>query len=257
MELSGVASFVSRLSSEAGSVASQMDQIWPGAEPEVYQAAEEALTRAFAAESMHDVVAASFRRRANGRQLESALAWLESPLWRHMRDLELAASTPEGLRQAQEFAASLDKARPSSARLEFVLRLEAAVGSAETLIDVRAGILKAMLERINLRISPGARWTAEEMEEAIELARSQLAGPVKDATVARMLFSYRSVSDSELRACVAHWESKDGRWLSETARRSLLEGVKVGAARVRILRRSGQGDARRTAKSSASSVPRR
>ncbi len=95
------------------------------------------------------------------------------------------------------------------------------------------------------------------MEESVELARSQIAGPVKDATIARMLFSYRSVSDSELRTCVAHWESEEGRWLNDTARRSVLEGVEVGAARVRILRRSGHGDARRTAESTPSSVPKK
>ena len=52
LELFGVTSLVSRLSSEAASIGSQMKHIWPGAEPEAYRDARETLVRAFAAESM-------------------------------------------------------------------------------------------------------------------------------------------------------------------------------------------------------------
>ena len=189
---------------------------------------QEAFGRAFRLDMIYEIVTANFAERTGKGQLAQVLSWLRSPLARRMAEMERSARSPEGLRALPEFAASLGQSMPPAARLEALQRLDDLTGMTEGDLERRTTVMRAALEA-HRRIAPEeSRITEQEMNQALQKARSKLKVSMKNYSLMNMLFTYRMTSDEELAEYIAFWEGESGRWLSSAIQESLTAGIAHG-----------------------------
>jgi hypothetical protein len=110
--------------------------------------------------------------------------------------------------------------RPAPAgRMELVGRLDEVVGATETRLELYLATVEAMqgsLERLLPNPPP---------EPDMTELRAKLEGPVRDATLAGMLFSYRAATNDDLWGYLTYWQTQHGRRFSQLSREALLAGV--------------------------------
>ena len=189
---------------------------------------QEAFDRAFRLDMIYEIVTANFADRIGNRHLAQVLAWLRSPLARRMAEMEQSARSPEGLRALPEFAASLGQSMPPAARLEGLQRLDELTGITEGALDRRTRFMRAALEAHRRMAPEESRITEQEMDQALQKARSKLKVSMKNYSLMNMLFTYRMASDEELAEYIAFWEAESGRWLSSAIQESLTAGIAHG-----------------------------
>ncbi len=216
----------------------QVDQLTtfgPGADDAERASFRRTAKRAFATDSIRPVAAESFQRRAPEPSLRMGIDFLRSSLWQRIRELEKATQSPEGLREFQNFAVTLQSQLPSRRQREIAERFDEALGLSRMQVELRIEILTAIVAGF-LRLDPGAsRATADEAETWIADTRAKLITDAEAAATAIVLFSYRSLSDEELLECMEFWESDIGRALRHAAEESVLDAVRVGSARLSVL----------------------
>jgi hypothetical protein len=180
---------------------------------------------AFRPDEIYEVVTATFANRSGDRQVAQVSAWLRSPLARRMAEMEQSARSPEGQRALREFAASLGQSMPPAARLEALQRLDELSGITRGALDRRMRVVRAALEAHRRVASEESRMTEQEMNQALQEARSKLEVSMKNYSLLNMLFTYRLASDEELAEYITFWEGESGRWLSSATRESLSAGI--------------------------------
>jgi hypothetical protein len=233
--LIGVNDLLDGIPEEALFQAGQLTTLWPGANGAEYASFRGTAKLAFATDAMRQVVAESFQRRAPEPSLKIGIDFLRSALWQRIRELEQAAQTPEGLREFQNFAVMLRNEPATQRQREIAERFDKALGMSRMQIDLRVEILTALVEGFRRLAPRELNATNEEAEKWIAETRARLATDAEAAALAIVLFSYRSLSDAELMECIEFWESHTGRALRRAAEESVLDGVRVGAARLNVL----------------------
>jgi hypothetical protein len=230
----GVDDLLEDVRQEALFQSEQLRTRWPDAEA-VTHTLRSLAERAYATDSMKPVVAESFRRRAPEPDVSASIEFLRSPLWQEIRDLEQAARTSEGARAFQDFAASLQKEPPSERQQEIVQRVDEALWMSRIHVELQLEVLTALLEGVRRLVPEKSDLTKEEADRWIADARGSLTRNAEVAAQTTVLFQFRSLSDAELLECSEFWESDAGRSLREAAFGSVLDGLRVAAARLDLL----------------------
>jgi len=142
-----------------------------------------------------------------------------------MVELEMHASSPAAAAELQAFAAGLERAPPSEARLALVRRLDDATATTEIGFETLVAIAQEVA-----RVIGAERMSVAELESMMR-SRADVHAVIADITLVTLLFTYRAVSDGELAAYVATWESDVGRWFSAVWRRAYLQAIQAAARR--------------------------
>ncbi len=229
LESSAVKNLLYQLPTLMAAGMAQAEQLMLGNRMEVDERLRRALERNCQPKQVYEAVLADFSEQAEDTRLNSALAWLRSPLSRRMIELERSAKTPEGLRLLLGYANGLDE-MPPARRLEKLQRLDEVIGLTEARVELRMQILRAVFEGFNQTVPHDRRISEEEMNKAIQKAQAQMRASLKNSSLVSLLFTYRSSSDTEIGNYLAHWESDEGLWLSRSSRDALHAGVVQGLA---------------------------
>ncbi len=235
LELIGVTELLDTLPAEANFQAEQLTTLWRGSSTDDNAFLRRRAERAFAPESIGAVVAESFARRAPEPHLRIGMDFLLSPLWQRMRALEQSSETQEGASEFTAFRTKLSDDPPSGRQLQIATRMDKALGLSRMHVELRMEILGALLEGVRRLAQAELGTTDEDAKRWVARTRTNLTKNAESAAVASVLFDYRSLSDEELSECLEFWESDVGHSLRDAAEESLLDGVRVGAARLRLL----------------------
>ena len=192
----------------------------------------DAMSEGFASERIYRVAEETFRERASGMRLGSALEWLRSPFARRMERAEFNGSRGS----LEGYIAELESAPPSGERVELLLRLDRASGTSDAAVEMQAAMMKALLQGMYLseqagpagQAGPGAE---DAIDQAVERARPKLARKTRNRIQLSLHFMYRDVSDDELGRYLAYLESEDGEWLSGVLLKSLFAAMEEEARR--------------------------
>ena len=223
IELMGLRRLTDEIASSARQAAAGIDEGSPQSEMLV-----DAMSEGFASERIYRVAEETFREKATGMRLGTALEWLRSPFARRMERAE--SSGFEG--SLESYIAGLESAPPSGARVELLLRLDRASGTSDAAVEMQVAMMKALLQGMYFSVSAQAGPGADHaIEQAIERARPKFARKTRNRIQLSLHFMYRDVSDDELVQYLAYLESEDGEWLTRVLLKALFAAMEEGARR--------------------------
>ena len=151
-----------------------------------------------------------------------AIAFLRTPLAQTMTRLEVAADAAEAEPELRAFTLRLRSAPPDAGRLALLQRLDVAARQTELFLAFTMSSLRSFVAIANVARPPNARLSPEQLGKEIDTARAQFERMAKGNVLVRALFTYRSVTDDDLRAYVEFHESEEGRWLVDLLSRAAL-----------------------------------
>src|SRR5262249_54152399 len=167
--------------------------------------------------------------RRDNSKMDEMLMWYRSPLGARLVKLEFAAAVAQTGREIAQYAERLKDTPPTHERVASLLRLDAAVGNPELAVDLAMVIHESTARAIDPVLPAGRRMKSGQLQQELAQARARLVAPTRDVVLVTMLFTYRAVSDEDLRTYVRVMESPAGRWFCERIKKALLRSNAAAA----------------------------
>ena len=160
--------------------------------------------------------------------LNTVLAWLDSPLGRKITRLEEAASRPDALAGMQRYAQALQDAPPTPERLDMIRQLDAAVKATETGVEVAFNTQIAVAMAVAASLPVEQQPDHAQLTAALEQRRPQIRNMVRGQTLIALLYTYQQVSEADLSEYIAFAASPAGTIYHDASiagfKAALLEG---------------------------------
>jgi hypothetical protein len=199
-----------QLGSLAPAIEQQIQTEYPGMPLATRATLAKAMREAYAAEPMREAARAVLSRSLDANHLRGVDAWLGSPQGQRITRLEEEASTPEGTRKMQAYAASLQMQPPSVDRISLMQDLDRVTGSTELATEIAIETAGAVARGMSA-MNTGAA-SAAEIHAAIEAQRPAIRAAMEQSTLVSLLFTYQSLSAQQVGAYIAFMKSPAGRW---------------------------------------------
>ena len=194
-------------------------------DPKVHAAISKILTESYQAEEIYQAVENSFKYHFDQKRLTTVLEWLRSPLGRKISELELRTIDPERVQELQKFAAQLKEKPAAKEHMTLVRRLDDATGATQLTLQMNLAGLRSSVKAIDAILPPAKRLQEGQLEKLVNEMKAQLQGPLREGTLTNFLFTYRSLSDPELRRYVEYAESDHGRWFHRVLTEGFLQAM--------------------------------
>ena len=205
-QVSGIQPIIEEGIRQRGDVSPEFDAVYLSATREI-----------FSAEVLRAKTLAALREQSEESRdaplLKATLAWLRSDLGRRLVRAEEAASSADGLREMQAWAARLEAVPPLPHRVALIQRMDAITGMTERMVDQQLSMSIAMAVVFNAASTDPVPFT--ELVALFPEQRDGLIQPMQSLVVVTSLYAYRDVSDAELVDYLRFLESDAGVWYSE------------------------------------------
>ena len=180
--------------------------------------------------------------RETSARLSDAVLWLRSPFARKMGRIEREHGA-EGL---LDYTREIEADPPTRSRVGLLHRLDVASGTSETAVEMQAAMMTAMLEGVNPGLPSEQRLSPIAIERIVREARPRFAQKTRDRVQLSLMFTYRHVTDDELRGYLEYLESDGGIWLSHVVLKSLFVAMEDAARRSGEVLAEGLAELRKT-----------
>jgi len=179
--------------------------------PENLTAAIRALVlEAFTPESLKKTMLAELGERLTVQDLRMVLKWLDSPLGKNCTRLEENATTPEALTEMQQYGAHMTKSPPTATRLELIRKLDSAVKATESNIQIGINTHVAVALAINATFPLEQQKPPDYFVRQMGKIPPQVEAAVRKETLISLLFTYRSLTDAEIKKYLEFLRSPAG-----------------------------------------------
>ncbi len=139
------------------------------------------------------------------------LTQLKSPLGRKMTALETAAHTPQAQQEMMRMG-NIIMGQASPERLKLVRRLDEAAGATDGNLHMQMLMTETMIRNLNRIMPAPKRLSDPQMNQMLEQIRMQSIFPIRQVTHLSMVYTFRSIDDTELQEYIQLYESDTGRW---------------------------------------------
>jgi len=193
-------------------IVSAMDAPQPGVDMpyDMRVALKDAATQAFQAEHMIGVVRSRMASDLSERQIADVMTWLVAPLGKRITDLEKESSDPSAMQGIENYARELQKRPPAPARVALAQELDAATGSTEIAAALMESIALATALGLNAAQPRQSQLPAEILQLDIKKAMPQFRQQAEGIVLVSVLYTYRSLSDTELTQYVRFMQTPSG-----------------------------------------------
>lgn len=176
-----------------------------------------------------DIMQKEVRHRL-GRELPEQVVkptvdWLRTDLGRRITALENEASSPESTIQQAAFAMQLQIEPPSPERMQLTRRLEEATGSSDQAVEGWETVAVALGIAMAAGMANARPDGKDILRERLAKLRPDMKVLLLQASLRHMLFTYRTLTDEQLRRYVEFLESETGRTLTK-----IVNGVVINVA---------------------------
>ena len=191
----------------------------PAARAEVVR---DAVLRAWSTPLLQQDVVARLAKSHDPQQAAATLRWLRSPLGRRVSELETHATSAEGVQALEAFSKELRAHPPDETRLALARALDQATGATDFAVEVSLASARAAMSAVGAALPEEKRLEPDKIEAAIESQRQRLRDQLAMASLASTLFTYQSLSNSELETYLAFARGDAGRWYHGAVKQALL-----------------------------------
>lgn len=157
-------------------------------------------------------------------ELDSVLAWFDSDLGRKINKAEKDASSAEAYSQARQVSAGLQIQPQDPLRKQLISEIDRATHLSEVTTGMKMSMIINMAEA-RPSASSNRDSNQEEMISQIKDRRGLIQENTTREVMARLLFAYRSMSDSELNQYLNFLNSEAGKKYADTIAEALLTAV--------------------------------
>ena len=207
---------------------SEADNRKEGLAPGTHAALRQSLGTAFATAKLRANVIAVFKEFGDHNKLQQWRTTLQSPLMRRMRALEQAATRDEAYAATIEFGRHLENLPPPTERVTLIMRLATVTAATELALDSHIAVTRALLHHINPTLPDNKKLDLKKENAILSDVRAQLAEQMNDVTIVTYLYTYREITDADLREYISSYESEAGRSATELTARALRKALQQG-----------------------------
>jgi hypothetical protein len=162
---------------------------------------------------------------------DAALAttgWLRSDLGRKITTAEVNASSAEQSVQFATFFLQLQLERPAPERLQVVRRIEAITQGSEMATEAWEAIVAAIGRALEGEYRAKNPQNKTNLEDYLASMRGSVKGMFEQGRLFQGLFTYRAVTDEELKEYAEFLESPSGKDVTHTINRA-VQGAAIDA----------------------------
>lgn len=189
------------------------------------------LNASFTVNALYESVKAHIARNSDRERLVTTLKGLRSPLVQKITQLEAQAAAPEAAPQKSLFAVQSYKKPPTRERKALIERLDTAKGATELAVEMPVAIAQGITKTMDAVLPTAKRSKKKEIDEVVSLLRTRHRPEVKTETQLTLLFTYRSVSDDELKQYVEFLESEPAKWFNDVVSKGVIEAIGAASER--------------------------
>jgi len=187
------------------------------------------IREAFAPDRVKEVVLSELDGKLTSGDTGELLKWFDSPLGRKCTQLEEIASTPEAQADMRQYAARLQDSPPTPERMKMLRELDSALKETENAVEVAIQAQVAITLALMATLPKEQQKSLDEVSRELENAKPVLNSTVRSQVVMQLLYTYRSLTEPEIRQYAEFAGSPSGsrfNTLVITAlKKALLEGA--------------------------------
>lgn len=200
----------------------------------------ELIVESYATSFLEKIIKEQLAARLTENEIRDVLKWLQSPLGKKCSQLEEAASTPEAITQMQAYAGQFQHSPPPQKRLKLIQQLDSATKATETAVEVAMNTQLSVAIAVVLTLPKENQKPILALKKEIEQTRSQLERIMRTQILISFLYTYRSLTESELEQYLKFTASTVGEKYNLAGmngfKKGLLEGsIKWGKAIAKVL----------------------
>lgn len=194
-------------------------------DPKAQATISKIMTEAYQAQEIYQVIENSFKYHFDQKRLSAALEWLRSPLGKKVSGLELKVNDPGRIQELQKFSARLKEKPATKERMALVQRLDDAAGATQFSLHMNLAGFRSLAKAVDATLPPAKRLQEGQLEKLADEMKAKLQGPLRENTLTSFLFTYRSLSDNELKQYVGFAETDHGRWFHRVLTEGFLQAM--------------------------------
>lgn len=182
-----------------------------------YKRFQAAMKKAFQLEPLYQVVVEHYRGAYHPQHTRQVLDWMRGPEGQRILLHEQKAATGKDAQARRKYAQQL-KTKPLPATREALIeQVKEASRATELNLRLMSATLRRAVVAANAAMPEQKRTPAHLVEEFILRVLAQKEPELRQSVRANMLYTYRNLTDEELRAYFKFFDSDAGRWYVRTS----------------------------------------
>ncbi len=199
--------------------------------PQIIALMKAMVLEAYTPEKLKSVVLSEFREKLTTRDLKTVLKWFDSPLGAKFSRLEEEASTAEAYAAIQKYKDQLKNSPPSRDRLEVIRQLDTAIKTTQSTVETVVGTQLALALAFNATLPEEQQRSSADISREIKKHRPEVESAMKLETLVSLLYTYRSVTEAEIRQYIKFATTPAGTKLYKIGNAALEKAVFEGGIR--------------------------
>jgi hypothetical protein len=177
---------------------------------QTFQEIMDAAASAYESQKLMHIMLRSFAGKMDDAEIRSVIRWLDSPIGVKCTDLEKQSLTAEAFRELSRFAQEIPKKPPRPERLKLIGELDRATRATATSVEIFINSNLAIATAVALSLPPESSMLLSEFKKKLEAGRADIENALQEQTRLSLLYTYRSLSDSEIQEYIKMASSPAG-----------------------------------------------
>jgi hypothetical protein len=195
---------------------------------QTFQEIMDAAASAYESQKLMNIMLRSFAGKMDDAEIRSVIRWLDSPIGVKCTDLEKQSLTAEAFQELSRFAEEIQKKPPRPERLKLIVELDRATRATATSVEIFINSNLAIATAVALSLPPESSMLLSEFKKKLEAGRADIENALQEQTRLSLLYTYRSLSDSEIQEYIKMANSPAGSKFNaagiEAFQRAMVEG---------------------------------
>lgn len=195
---------------------------------QAFQEIMDAAASAYESHKLMNIMLRSFAGKMDDAEIRSVIRWLDSPIGVKCTDLEKQSLTAEAFQELSRFAEEIQKKPPRPERLKLIGELDRATRATATSVEIFINSNLAIATAVALSLPPESSMLLSEFKKKLEAGRADIEIALQEQTRLSLLYTYRSLTDSEIQDYIKMANSPAGSKFNavgiEAFQRAMVEG---------------------------------
>jgi hypothetical protein len=166
---------------------------------QTFQEIMDAAASAYESQKLGNIMLRSFAGKMDDAEIRSVIRWLDSPTGAKCTDLEKQSLTAEGFQELSRFAEEIQKKPPRPERLNLIGELDRATKATATSVEIFINSNLAVATAVTLSLPQENSMLLSEFKKKLETSKGAIENALQEQTRVSLLYTYRSLSDSEIK----------------------------------------------------------
>lgn len=193
------------------------------------------LTSAFEEEQLLDDAISYLLNDMEAGHIDTVMDWLEQPLTQRMNQLEIISNSDSLESSRYDYFENIENNLPDQSRINLILEFDELTSATDNTVNFIADLYLAMVIATNPFVPTTDKVSMTDVPVVRGLIIREMHESYKNVTIGMNLFTYRTVSDPDLKAYFDFYRAPAGTWFTEVSYGVFEDVLKKATSRVREL----------------------